>query len=231
MGVRGASILLEPEGVRIPGGLSTLGDFRAWSRSEEFPERGRIDWIAGEVVVDMSPEDVNTHGTPKAAIARGLAEVVEDGERGVVLVDRTRVSLPSADLSVEPDVVIVLFSSVESRRVRLVPKATGEEGRYVEIEGPPDLVVECVSDSSVSKDRERLLAAYHRAGVTEYWLVDARGTEAVLLLHRYAPAAYEQVSIGSDGCFPSAVLGARVRLVRLPARAGLVRYRLEHVSG
>ena len=59
-------------------------------------------------------------------------------------------------------------------RVRLVPKASSETADYIEIEGPPDLIVEIVSDSSVCKDTKRLPAAYFAAGVPEFWLVDAR---------------------------------------------------------
>ena len=44
----------------------------------------------------------------------------------------------------------------------------------MELEGP-DLVVEIVSDSSVTKDTQRLPLSYWQAGVTEYWLVDVGG--------------------------------------------------------
>ena len=32
-----------------------LGEFRQWTRSDGFPARGRIDWIAGQIEIDMSP--------------------------------------------------------------------------------------------------------------------------------------------------------------------------------
>ena len=37
--------------------------------------------------------------------------------------------------------------------------------------------MEIVSDSSVVKDTRQLRQAYARAGVHEYWLVDARGED------------------------------------------------------
>ncbi len=39
-----------------------------------------------------------------------------------------------------------------------------DAGRYVELEGAPDLVVEIVSDSSVAKDTQRLPPRYAAAG-------------------------------------------------------------------
>ena len=36
---------------------------------DDFPERGRIDYIAGQIEVDMSPEDLFTHGSLKTEIA------------------------------------------------------------------------------------------------------------------------------------------------------------------
>ena len=45
--------------------------------------------------------------------------------------------------------------------------------------GAPDLVVEVVSASSVKKNLQWLRAAYARAGIAEYWCIDARG-DAVL---------------------------------------------------
>ncbi len=57
-----AAILIHPREIRIPA-LPDLEAFRAWVQSEGFPARGRIDWIGGELDVDMTPEDVTTHGT------------------------------------------------------------------------------------------------------------------------------------------------------------------------
>jgi Uma2 family endonuclease len=231
--VHGTTIILEPARLRIPGDLTDLDSFRAWVHSEAFPETGRIDWIGGEVSIDMSPEDLNTHNTPKAAIAGDLRDLVEARlDVGVVCADRMRVSFPAADLSVEPDVVVVRFDTIDSKRVRLVPKASLEAERYVEIQGPPDIVVECVSDSSETKDKKKLFAAYHEAGVPEYWLVDARGDEPRLSLYRHARARYREAARDRDGFARSEVLGVAVRLVRLPVRSGVVRYRLEdRVSG
>ena len=118
------------------------------------------------------------------------------------------------DLSVEPDVVFVSETSLDAGRVRLVPKAGGGADRYVELEGPPDLIVEIVSDASVRKDTDRLPAAYHRAGVDEFWLIDARGEDLLFRIHGRGPAEYEPAKRDADGYQRSAVLDRRYRLER-----------------
>jgi len=221
------TIWLQPEGLRIPGNLASLEDFRAWARSGEFPQEGRIDWIAGGIEIDISPEELNTHGSPKGAIYRGLGDLIETTNRGVVYVDSTRVSSSEADLSAEPDIVVLLFESVRTGRVKLVAKSRAPQGRFGEIEGPPDLVVECVSDTSVERDETRLRDAYHRARVPEYWIVDARGDNVSLRVLVHAGRTWRQLTAGAEGFIESPLLGCRVRLVRLPAQEGLLRYRLE----
>ncbi|MBI2900989.1 MAG: Uma2 family endonuclease [Planctomycetes bacterium] len=221
------AIVIQPEGVRIPRLLPDIETFREWARSDDFPERGRIDWIGGEVEVDMSPEDITTHGTLKSAVSRQLGNLIEDSDRGVVLIDRARLSSPSGDLSVEPDVVVILTESMRSGRVRLIPKAGAREGRFIEIEGAADLVVECVSDSSKKKDRERLPARYFAAGVREYWVADGRVDPVALVLYRRGRDRYVETRPDSDGFRRSQILGRSVRIVRIPMELGLVRFRMD----
>ena len=66
------TVAILPEGIEIPPGISDLEAFRSWARSESFPDRGRLDRVAGRIEVDMTPEDINTHGTPKTAVASTL---------------------------------------------------------------------------------------------------------------------------------------------------------------
>jgi Uma2 family endonuclease len=90
-----------------------------------------------------------------------------------------------------------------------------------------DLVVECMSDSSVSKDKKRLREAYWNAGVREYWIADVRrqAVDLEVLVHR--PKGYEPAPKGAEGFLPSAVLGRGVRLTRKSQAAGLVFYSLD----
>ena len=198
--------------VEVPLAVRSLDDFRRWALSDDFPESGRIDFIDGKIEVDMAPEDIFCHGTLKTEIAGITARKVKRSRLGLLLIGRTRITSPKVGLSVEPDIVFLSHEAIRSGRVRLTPKSSGKPGRYVEIEGPPDLVVEIVSDSSVTKDTRRLPAAYFRAGVREFWLADARGEMPFLVIHRLGPSGFEPAPAGADGFQPSAVLGCRYRL-------------------
>jgi hypothetical protein len=44
------------EELRIPAEAQSFGGFRRWAHSEEFPERGRIDYLAGEIEPRARPE-------------------------------------------------------------------------------------------------------------------------------------------------------------------------------
>ncbi len=224
---RSNALVLLTDELRIPIGFRNLETFRRWARSETFPERGRIDFIGGDVEVDMEAEDLGTHGMPKVDISADLRNEVVRRDLGMILVDRARMSNDPAHLSVEPDIVLLLWETIESGRARLVPKAGRKPGRYVEIEGTADLVVEIVSDSSEAKDTQRLRERYHRAGVREYWIVDARGEEVSLTVLHHAPRGYVAARAGRGGFLRSRVLGHDVRLTSTPARMGLMRYSLE----
>jgi Uma2 family endonuclease len=219
------STLLLDQGIEIPT-IHTLEEFRRWSRSEGFPPRGRIDYVSGRIEIDMSPEDVFTHGTLKAEVATAIKRRVDELDLGHTFIAETRVSSAAADLSAEPDVMVISHQSLEQGRVRLVPKATGEPDRYVEVEGGPDLLVEIVSDSSEQKDLQRLPQAYFTAGVRELWLIDARGAELRCRIHHRAADAFAGVIEDAHGDQPSGVLEAGVRLERSRHARGHWTYRL-----
>ena len=160
-------------------------------------------------------------------MAGALINRIQERDRGLVYIDRARVSNVEADLSAEPDVVVVLFETVESGEARLVPKASGEAGRFVEIDGRVDLVVECISDSSASKDRDRLSRRYWRAGVPEYWIVDARGDDVQFEILSRGSEEYEDTTCDGQGFRRSEILKAKVRLARRGERAELVVFRLD----
>lgn len=160
----------------------------------------------------MSPEDFFCHGTLKGEIYGQLHRRVKQLRLGYLVTDSTRVSFPSAELSVEPDVVFVSHESLSRGEVRLVPKSTKEPGRYVEVEGAPDLIVEIVSDRSVTKDTQRLPDAYFHAGVREFWLADARGTPLRFQIHRRGSRGFEPVAADVDGFQVSTVFGCAFQL-------------------
>lgn len=220
-----SNAVLFDERLRVPF-VHSLGEFREWAQSDEFPQRGRIDYIAGQIEVDMSPEDLFTHGTLKTEIASVVYSRVQKLRSGEVFIDKARVSCPEADLSVEPDIVFLSHRRIDSGLVRLVPKADGQPGRFIEIEGPPDLVVEIVSDSSVAKDTRRLPVAYAAAGVKELWLIDAREQALAFSIYRNGRSGMKPVAEDDERYVPSSVLRCRYRLTRKMSRRGWPAYRL-----
>jgi Uma2 family endonuclease len=219
-----STVLLDFE-IEIPT-IRNLSDFRRWALSDDFPERGRIDYIAGRIEVDMSPEDFFTHGTLKTRIAAEISDRVEELDLGHTLIAETRISSVPGDVSAEPDVVVISHAAFDDGRVRLVPKASGEPDRFVEVEGAPDLIVEIVSDSSVTKDRRRLPDAYFAAGVSEFWLIDARGKNLQFQIHRRGPDAFIAAEVDEAGYQRSEVLDASYSLERDRHQRGHWIYRL-----
>ena len=168
---RRSAVVIEDR-VFIPGWVDDLESFRRWVRSGDMPEHGWFSYLNGEVWVDLSMEQLFSHNRAKTQFTVVLGGLVEIEGMGYFFSDRTLFSNQDAAVSTEPDALFVTYDSVSSRRVRWVEGA--DEG-YVEVEGTPDMVIEIVSKTSVRKDTVTLRKLYWRAGVCEYWLVDARG--------------------------------------------------------
>ena len=98
---------------------------------------------------------------------------------------------------------------------------------FIEIIGTPDMVLEVLSDSSVRKDLVRLKAAYERAGVPEYWVVDARGEQISVSDHDAGGRSLRVRRRRADQPQASRVLGARFALHRTRNRLGRYAYTLE----
>jgi Uma2 family endonuclease len=221
------AIILEEQNLRIPKDAFTYDGFQRWVESDAFPETGRIDYLRGDVEIDMSPEDLHTHGVPKAAIAAALHHLIA-GRSGEVFVDSTRVTSRFVGLSVEPDVVVVLWETLKSGRVRYVPAAVLQADRYSGIEGAPDVVVEVVSDGSQNKDLKRLPPLYAQAGIPELWLVDSRRSKVKFQIQVLQEGQYVPAQPDAEGWTPSPRLDLFFRLIRSRTPVSTWHYVLEH---
>jgi Uma2 family endonuclease len=210
--------------VRVPFSAHTLAGFRAWARSDQFPQQGQVSFLGQEVVVDMSPEKVESHNKVKTEVTRVLANLNVKLDLGDLYGDRTLLTNAEVGLSTEPDGAFATWATLESGRLRPVKKKDEDED-YLEIEGAPDWVLEIVSASSVRKDTQTLRELYHRAGVPEYWLIDARGEEIAFELLRHEPAGYV-ARVTRGGWQKSAVFGRSFRLERSRGRLGAWHYTL-----
>ena len=188
-------------------------EFRRWTFSDAFPDLGRFDYLGSRVDIDMSPESLFTHGNVKTEIVAALRTRAKRDRSGEIFSDQTRVVEPTAGLSANPDVIFLAHEAILCGRVSLTRKSN-RPGDSIEIVGPPDLVVEIVSDSSVRKDTRDLVGLYHAAGVREYWIVDARGEGVAFRLLARGADGWSEASPDAEGFRPSLVLGRRYRLDR-----------------
>jgi Uma2 family endonuclease len=204
------TIVLYDESVDIPDGIGDLAAFRRWAHSDDFPETGRICFLDGRVWVDMSREQVFTHNQLKQEFNLVVGGLVKSQRLGRFFPDGVLVTNERAQLACQPDGTFVSQQSLKSGRVRLVE---GEKEGYRELDGAPDMVLEIVSASSVEKDKEVLFDLYRRAGIAEYWLVDARADRLEFHIFRHAPSGYVATR-KQAGWLKSGVLGRSFRLTQ-----------------
>jgi Uma2 family endonuclease len=212
--------------VCVPTDAQTLAGFRAWAKSQAFPERGRISFLDEEIVIDMSPEEIETHGKVKTEISYGLVHLNKKRKLGEFYADRALLTNVEANLSTEPDATFATWKRLQAGRVRLVPRED-EQGQYLEVEGSPDWVLEIVSKGSVRKDTTRLREQYHQAGIREYWLIDARGEAIDFALLVWQEGGYVPAATSRGGWQLSPVFGRRFRLTRRRNRVGRWEYTLQ----
>lgn len=215
--------------VRLPAGVGTLAGFRAWATSGDFPDRLRATFLRGEITLDMSPEELETHNKVKTEATLVVGQLNKELDLGEFYSDGTLVTNEAAELSTEPDASFASWASFETGRVRLVPRED-VPGQYVELIGTPDWVLEVVSRYSVKKDTQELREAYHRAGVPEYWVLDARYEEIDFQILRWRRDRYVSAA-PRGGWVRSTVFGRRFRLERERNRLGRWRYALRIAAG
>lgn len=128
----------------------------------------RWELLRGELF--MVPGPNTTHQRITFRLARILGDFVEQRGLGEVFIAPYDVLLSQTNV-LQPDIV---FVSNEQRSI--ITEAN--------IQGAPALVVEVISPSTASKDRESKREIYAESGVREYWLVDPDTcTISIMALH------------------------------------------------
>ena len=138
---------------------------------ERLPNDGnRYELIDGELYVTPAPR--TRHQIVQMRLSGALHAFAEAHELGTVMAAPTDVALePASQTRVEPDILFV----------------TREREHIIEeklINGPPDLVVEILSESTHWVDLQDKRDPYRRSGVQEYWVVDPDQNH--LLVYRFA---------------------------------------------
>jgi len=165
------------------------------------PEDGeRFEIINGEMIVLPPPSTKD--GWLVQELGFILGSFVRSQRLGLIYTAPVGVRLSENDI-VEPD----LFYVSEARRESL-------RERY--FDGPPELVVEVMSLSSLRTDRIRKMALYQRAGVREYWIADP-ATESIHIFALQNGRLVEQEN--SDGMVRSLLLpGLEIEVEELFSR-------------
>jgi Uma2 family endonuclease len=213
--------------VVIPPTAHTLAGFREWYATEDFPEEGRITYVGGEIIIEMGHERLSSHVSLKGEFARALITLAEELDVGQFFTDGVRIVNESGDLSSEPDGCYFTWESVTSGRVQF-RRGLGDRD-ITEVIRSPEMVLEIVSPSSVRKDTTLLPPAYHRAGISEYWLVDAQAEAVAFGIFQHTPDGYVPVA-PADGCCHSQVFNRLFRLERTQNPIGIWQYRLLNQS-
>jgi Uma2 family endonuclease len=169
----------------------------------------------------MSGEQLFTHLAVKNEFNIVLGGMVKTGGLGLYFPDGALLSNVAADFACKPDAVFVSAAALQDR-VRLIE---GKDEGYVELEGSPDVVLEVVSRSSVHKDKVVLRKAYWEAGVSEYWLVDARKEPLTFDVLRHVAKGY-RATPPRDGWLRSAVFGKAFWLTQQTSALGHPEYTL-----
>ena len=208
--------------LRIPPEAHTHDGFRKWALSDACPEKLRVMFLKGDIYIDMSIEEIRTHSDVKTEVGVTLGLLNREVDFGKLYINGVLVTNKEAGVSNNPDMLAVFWDSLEKNLVHYVTR--GE--RDVEIVGSPDWALEIVSKSSVTKDKRQLRGAYHRAGIREYWIIDARREEIDFTVLNWRKSGYIAAA-SHDGWVRSRVFDREFRLSRKPDRRGAWQCRLD----
>lgn len=208
----------------MPVPSMTLDAFWAWVESTDFPDTGKVTYYCGRVLFDISPEYFDSHARLKLEITYEIETLVRAKDLGELFIDGSWFTHSEAGVSNEPDVMFARWETLYSQKLRVVLGENQSEGDGKELRGTPDWVGEILSDSSERKDLRVLREAYFRAGIPEYWLLDARGEEIDFKLLVAGKEGYEETPADAEGWRRSPVFDCEFHLSRHRDRVNRWRY-------
>lgn len=121
------------------------------------------EWVDGEVAV--IPSATARHQDVLGFLLCTLGVYIESHNLGEILPAPFQIKLGPGLPSREPDLLYI---------------ASPHLGRLKDmyLDGPADMVIEIVSQESISRDRGEKFVEYEAAGVSEYWLIDPTREQA-----------------------------------------------------
>lgn len=152
--IRDVSLEVSFENAPKPGEW-TFEDYRQLTAETDT----RYEVIAG-VLYEMPPPST-LHQLLVTQLVIRLGNLVTTDIHGILYASPIEVILLEAATPVQPDLIFIR----DERRNIIKPNR---------IEGPPDLVVEILSPSSVRYDRVTKFEVYESGGVQEYWILNPK---------------------------------------------------------
>lgn len=208
----------------VPATGMTLEQFRDWAESDDYPERGKVAYFRGELYFDMSPERIDSHAAIKDALNRVLSTLVFECDLGRYYPDGAGIQNPGARVASEPDALFAKWQTIKSGKLIAPPD---KQGKHTALVGTPDWVCEIVSDSSEDKDLRVLREAYHAAGISEYWILDAREDEIKFRLLHWTQSGYVETP-PAENWYRSEVFDLEFQLTRRRDQVGWWQYDLKY---
>ena len=153
----------------------------AWEIARLFPTQGNwslddyldLEARSGNQLVEFSCGKIEVLPVPSLnhqrivrRLFKRLDQVVENGKLGEVFFAPTKVMLWDEKIR-EPDVLFVANEHIQA--------STQQWFRQI------DLVIEVISPDDPSRDLETKRREYAQAGIAEYWIVDPRSQEILVL--------------------------------------------------
>ena len=165
----------------------TYEEFLAWAGEDT-----RAEWVEGEVIVFMPPK--NLHQTMVGFLYVLLSAFIRLHKLGKLQVAPFEVKIKPDGNSREPDLIFLTNEHLD--------RLTADR-----IAGPPDLIIEVVSDDSTHRDRVDKFDEYEAGGVPEYWVIDYRAARRRADFYQLdRRGQYQRAAIGDDGIYHAAVL-------------------------
>ncbi len=187
MAVAHPPTLAAPTETEPPRLKMTYEEFLAWSDEDTYAE-----WVDGEVIVHMPPKPLHQELATVLLQLLGLFAGIFD--LGKIYTAPMQMKLPGRGPGREPDILFV---------------SKDHAARVIEdrLDGPADLVIEIISDDSVSRDRDDKFYEYEAGGVPEYWILDPRPNRRRAFFYQLDERGqYRPIPIGPDGIYRSRAL-------------------------
>lgn len=172
--------------VSQPGLFKSYEDFLAWALQQEHS----TEWVNGDVFVYMPASPL--HQELVHFLDNLLGMFIRFLKLGKLYLGPMQMKLPATGR--EPDLFFVSAANL---------------GRVAEkrLNGPADLVIEIISDESVTRDREEKFYEYEAAGIPEYWIIDPRPNRRRAYFYQLDERGqYQPVVVGADDRYHSRML-------------------------